>query len=211
MKPYRGELMSPWNSSDRLMILSSDAHAGALPGDYRQYLPERWHAEFDEWVKGIANPWFNTSDDRNWDSSARIRALDDEGLTGEVIFPNTLPPFYDILAHLSGVPRDRPTFERRWAGLQAHNRWLVEFCSNAPHRQRGLIQLHVVAADLRFRPALFIPAIGGVCIRDSAPSRPEARQIDGVVLGQLVDDEGRRLAQNVAPGHPRIAVGSRPL
>jgi hypothetical protein len=43
------------------------------------------------------------------------------------------------------------------------------------------------------------------------PSRPEARQIDGVVLGQLVDDERRRLAQNVAPGHPRIAVGSRPL
>jgi hypothetical protein len=31
------------------------------------------------------------------------------------------------------------------------------------------------------------------------------------VLGQLVDDERRRLAQNVAPRHPRIAVGSRPL
>ena len=35
--------------------------------------------------------------------------MDEEGITGEVIFPNTLPPFYDILAHLSGVPRDDRT------------------------------------------------------------------------------------------------------
>ena len=31
--------------------------------------------------------------------------MENEGVTGEVLFPNTLPPFYDILAHLSGVPR----------------------------------------------------------------------------------------------------------
>jgi predicted TIM-barrel fold metal-dependent hydrolase len=155
------------------MILSSDAHAGALPGDYRQYLPARWHADFDEWVKGITNPWFNTSDDRNWDPSARIRALDDEGLTGEVIFPNTLPPFYDILAHLSGVPRDRPTFERRWAGLQAHNRWLVEFCSNAPHRQRGLIQLLPNDVDAGVAEMIWAaaqPGIGGVMLPAVPPN-----------------------------------------
>ena len=121
--------MTAWNSIDRLMIISSDAHAGAPAAHYREYLPSKWHDEFDEWLAQITMPWFDITDDRNWDSAARMRALDDEGVTGEVIFPNTLPPFYDILAHLSGVPRDRASFERRWAGLQAHNRWLVDFCN----------------------------------------------------------------------------------
>ena len=119
--------MAAWNSIDRLMIISSDAHAGAPAEHYREYLPSKWHDEFDEWLAQITIPWFDITDDRNWDSTARMRALDDEGVTGEVIFPNTLPPFYDILAHLSGVPRDRSNFDRRWAGLQAHNRWLVDF------------------------------------------------------------------------------------
>ena len=49
-------------------------------------------------------PWVDITDDRNWDRMTGSRALDAEGVSGEVIFPNTLPPFYDILAHLSGVP-----------------------------------------------------------------------------------------------------------
>jgi predicted TIM-barrel fold metal-dependent hydrolase len=162
-----------WNSIDRLMILSSDAHAGALPVHYRDYLPARWHEEFDEWLGQITMPWFDMNDDRNWDSDKRISALDDEGVTGEVIFPNTLPPFYDILAHLSGVPRDRAGFERRWAGLQAHNRWLVDFCDRAAERERGLIQLlpnDVEAAVAEMHWAAGHRAIGGVMLPAVPPN-----------------------------------------
>jgi predicted TIM-barrel fold metal-dependent hydrolase len=123
------------------MILSSDAHCGALAGDYRPYLASQWHEEFDAWVAAIVSPWMDTNDVTNWDSDARLAAMDAEGVTGEVLFPNSLPPFYDVLTHLSGVPRDRRDYERRWAGLQAHNRWLLEFCNEAPARRRGLIQL----------------------------------------------------------------------
>src|SRR6185437_14382707 len=95
----------------------------------------------DAWLAGVVNPWVDIRDTRNFNSGDRIVAMDAEGVTGEVLFPNTLPPFYDILAHLSGVPRNREEFDRRWAGLRAHNRWLVDFCGEEPLRRRGLIQL----------------------------------------------------------------------
>ena len=101
--------MTDWKSSDRHMILSSDAHAGAAPAaEYRNYLSPQWHAEFDTWLASIVNPWADMSDARNSDSGDRLAAMENEGVTGEVLFPNMLPPFYDILAHLSGVPLAAP-------------------------------------------------------------------------------------------------------
>ena len=166
--------MQTWDSIDRLMVISSDAHAGALAADYREYLPTKWHDEFDDWLGQITMPWFDTTDDRNWDSANRMRALDDEGVAAEVIFPNTLPPFYDILAHLSGVPRDRDSFEHRWAGLQAHNRWLLDFCECARLSARGgLIQLlpnDVDAAVDEMRWAAEHSVIGGVMLPAVPPN-----------------------------------------
>jgi predicted TIM-barrel fold metal-dependent hydrolase len=137
--------MSEWDSLDRYMVLSSDTHAGAEMREYKQYLDPQWHDEFDAWADAVTNPWIDLRDPEaaklNWDSDHRLAACDREGITGEVIFPNTLPPFYDILCHLSGVPWTREEYKRRWAGLQAHNRWLVQFCAHQPLRRRGLIQL----------------------------------------------------------------------
>jgi predicted TIM-barrel fold metal-dependent hydrolase len=127
--------------SDRYLLVTSDAHAGAAMADYKPYLDARWHEEFDAWVAGVVMPWVDVRDTSNWDNDVRLAQMDADGVSGEIIFPNTLPPFFDILAHLSGVPRDRATFERKWAGLQAHNRWLVDFCGEAPARRRGIVQL----------------------------------------------------------------------
>lgn len=128
-------------SGDRYLIVTSDAHAGAAMADYKAYLDPRWHTEFDEWLAGVVMPWVDVRDTSNWDNEVRLAQMDADGVSGEIIFPNTLPPFFDILAHLSGVPRDRATFERKWAGLQAHNRWLVDFCREVPVRRRGIVQL----------------------------------------------------------------------
>jgi predicted TIM-barrel fold metal-dependent hydrolase len=136
--------MQRWDELDRYLIITSDAHAGATMVDYKPYLERRWHDEFDAWVAGIRNPWADLVSDQakcNWDSDARLNAMDADGIVGEVIFPNTLPPFFDILAHLTGVPRDPDTLERKWVGLQAHNRWLADFCSEAPLRRKGIFQL----------------------------------------------------------------------
>jgi hypothetical protein len=162
-----------WDTIDRYMILSSDTHGGASLYEYRPYLEAAWQNDFDAWAKSLESPYLLMTDAEsetmqvNWDSDRRLACTDAEGVTGEVIFPNTLPPFYDVLCHLAGVPWTTADFERRWAGLRAHNRWLVHFCSLAPQRRRGLIQLlpnDIDAAVAEVRWAKDSGVIGGVMI-----------------------------------------------
>jgi len=158
---------------DRYMLLSSDAHAGAPMADYKHYLPREWHDEFDTWLSGVTNPWTDVTDRRNFDSDVRVADMDVEGVTGEVIFPNTIPPFYDILAHLSGVPRTQSEFARRWAGLQAHNRWLADFCSEVPGRRAGIAQIllgDIPAAVEEVRWAKAAGLTGGILLPGVPPN-----------------------------------------
>jgi len=171
--------MHTWKTIDRYMILSSDTHAGAAMREYKKYLDREWHDDFDAWADAVVNPWVDLRDPEkakiNWDSDARVAACDREGISGEVIFPNTLTPFYDILVHLSGVPRTAEEYARRRAGLRAHNRWLAEFCGFEPSRRRGLIQLlpndiDDSIAELRWAKATGV--IGGAMIPSIPPNHP---------------------------------------
>ncbi len=80
---------------------------------------------------------------KNWDSDLRISDLESDGVVAEVIFPNTVPPFYDTAFHIS-LPPKQDRYELALQGTRAHNRWLSEFCAEAPERRAGigLIQLH---------------------------------------------------------------------
>jgi predicted TIM-barrel fold metal-dependent hydrolase len=125
----------------RYVLVTSDAHGGAAMADYKPYLDAVWHDEFDAWLASVVMPWVDVNDTSNWDDDLRLANMDADGVSAEIVFPNTLPPFFDILAHLSGVPRDRATYARKRAGLQAHNRWLVDFCGQAPLRRRAIVQV----------------------------------------------------------------------
>jgi len=163
--------METWDGIDRYMILSSDTHAGAGVLEYRAYLERSWHQELDAWAGALDNPFAELGEREhgrlNGDSDFRLERTDQQGVSGEVIFPNTLPPFYETMCHLSGVPRDRAELARRWAGLRAHNRWLVDFCAEAPQRRRGIVQLlpnDVEAAVAEVRWAAGSAVVGGVMI-----------------------------------------------
>ena len=83
----------------------------------------------------------------NWDSDKRLEHLDAEGIGAEVLFPNTVPPFYPsgpITAPRPPTPED---YRYRWAGVQAHNRWMVDFCAQAPGRRAGLAQVFLGDLD----------------------------------------------------------------
>ena len=41
--------LSSTPSSGKVMIISSDCHAGAQPETYRRYLPEKLRGRYDEW------------------------------------------------------------------------------------------------------------------------------------------------------------------
>jgi predicted TIM-barrel fold metal-dependent hydrolase len=146
----------------RQILISTDGHAGADLWDYKPYLEQRWHDEFDAWAATFHDAWTEADPDRpanhrlgvasasaplNWDSAMRLDYLDGQGIAAEVLFPNTAPPFYPSGALTSPGPRTRDEFEVRFAGLRAHNRWLADFCSQAPDRWAGFAQVFLDDVD----------------------------------------------------------------
>jgi predicted TIM-barrel fold metal-dependent hydrolase len=141
-------------------LISTDCHAGADLWDYKPYLDPRWHDEFDAWAAAFSDPWGEVDPDSDykagvssfmspvsWDSALRIEMLDAQGIVAEVLFPNTAQPFYPSGSLTAPGPRSRDEYERRWAGVQAHNRWLRDFCDAAPGRRIGLVQLFLQDVD----------------------------------------------------------------
>jgi len=130
---------------ERYIVISSDGHAGGDVPDYRPYLESKWLDDFDAWAAGYEHPYEDLKGDlgpRNWDSARRTRDLEADGQSGEVIFPNTVPPFFPK-ASLTAQPPAITSADKdqRWAGLQAHNRWLVDFCNDLPGRRAGVFQI----------------------------------------------------------------------
>jgi predicted TIM-barrel fold metal-dependent hydrolase len=163
-------------SSDELppdhhyVVISSDSHAGADLLDYKPYLESKWHDEFDEWAASYSNPWdfvdprlekpgFDFGETEvltgaaswhsalSWDSPRRLLHMDEDGVSAEVVFPNTAQPFLSGSAFAGVGPANRADYERRWAGLRAHNRWLVDFCAQAPERRAGIAQVMLQDVD----------------------------------------------------------------
>lgn len=142
-------------------IISSDCHAGADLRDYKEYLDTRWHDEFEAWAESYDDPWGDIDDSDsdykagvssfmsslNWDSAKRLEVLESEGIAAEVIFPNTVPPFFPNGLLAAPGPRSQDEYERRWAGIRAHNRWLKDFCDAAPGRRFGVAQLLIDDVD----------------------------------------------------------------
>lgn len=138
-------MSSSWDQIDRYVVISADTHAGADLLDYKPYLPQRLHDDFDAWAAGYVSPFDDlviATAKRNWDSEFRLAEMDADGVAGELLFPNTVPPFFPTTPNITiSLPRTREEFAKRWAGVQAHNRWQIDFCSLAPERRRGLIQV----------------------------------------------------------------------
>jgi len=91
----------------------------------------------------------------------------------EVIFPNTIPPFYPEPSLKVQAPgASQGDLDLRWAGLRAHNRWLVDFCAAAPGRRAGIAQimLHdVEAAVAEIEWAAGAGLTGGVLLPGAPP------------------------------------------
>jgi predicted TIM-barrel fold metal-dependent hydrolase len=136
-------------TGDRYTVISADGHAGGQMQDYRAYLEKRYLDDFDDWAKSFVNPWTDLRGEtayRNWDSSARQHELEEDGVVAEVLFPNTIPPFFPS-GNLLARPPAPDAYELRWAGLKAHNRWLADFCSETPGRRAGMAQIFLNDID----------------------------------------------------------------
>lgn len=151
-------------SAARYTIISADTHAGGSHSAYREYLDPRYREEFDAWRARYRNPYrdLEPSDNRrlrNWDDELRNNAQDEDGVVGEVIFPNTVPPFFPSFV-LAAPPPTPETYELRLAGIRAHNRWLVDFCASFPERRAGIGQVFLNDIDDALEDVRFIKEHG---------------------------------------------------
>jgi predicted TIM-barrel fold metal-dependent hydrolase len=153
-------------ATDRYLMISADCHAAPRLDDARGYVDPEWRDAFDTWRKQLADrgagrlgePLFDDDareefredarvDDGAmrgiWDSDQRLRELRADGVVAEVIFPGgaTTPdgeagnlPF-DVGIATYQYEQDAELWQ---AGVQAYNRWLADFCAEAPGQRAGV-------------------------------------------------------------------------
>ncbi|MFP6814786.1 MAG: amidohydrolase family protein [Pseudomonadales bacterium] len=126
------------------ILITADTHAGGSHAQYREYLDPEYRAAFDEWRGGYQNPSeehysgkSGARKKRNWDFEIRSNDQNSQGVVGEVVFPNTVPPFFAKSVVTAQPPRPEE-YERCLAGIRAHNRWLSDFCAEDPLRRAGI-------------------------------------------------------------------------
>jgi len=151
-------MAKPLEGLDRYLLITSDTHAGSDPEGYGPYLDDKWQPQFKEWLvhsEQVAKMMRDVMGDRsigvdgdpdidgnrNWDSTRRLAETEADGVVAEVIFPNTSPPFAPTMMSEFGEAEVGDDHERRWAGIRAHNRWLADFCKQAPNRRAGVAQI----------------------------------------------------------------------
>ena len=150
------------SGTDPYTVITADSHAGASIDSYREYLDAKHKALFDEWRSGYRNPQrkhIGSKKHKNWDDTERISDMDTEGVAGEVIFPNTVPPFFKTSVLVCGNPsaEDYPLWRE---GIRAHNRWLVDFCAEHPERRAGIGLLYLNDIDAAIEDARWIAEHG---------------------------------------------------
>lgn len=187
--------------SERLMIVSSDGHAGALMADYRPYLDPEFRAEFDDFVvewnkhgsRNIDPPALQNRLDpesiEEWNESmvrtgrldgyvnptARLRDVGAEGICAEVLFPDFGLPFELYSAsHAAALGFPPLDDAHRAAGYRAFNRWLGDYMSVDPRRFAGMapISWHDVDAAVREIDEVHAAGFKGIVLPAFAKNRP---------------------------------------
>ena len=122
----------------------------AATPQYREYLDPAFRDDFDAWREKYRNPYKDLKDTdlriRNWDTERRWSDQQRDGVVGEVLFPNTIPPFFPSFV-LFAAPPSPEDYAHRRAGIHAHNRWLADFVAEHPHRRAGIGQIFLNDID----------------------------------------------------------------
>jgi predicted TIM-barrel fold metal-dependent hydrolase len=163
-------------SDDRYIVISADTHAGGSHQQYREYLDPQYRDTFDAWRDKYKNPFKDLKDTdlriRNWDTARRNADMEADGVVAEVIFPNTVPPFFPSFV-LFAQPPTPDEYELRHAGVKAHNRWMVDFVNEQPERRAGIGQVFLNDVDDAVEDAIWCHENGlrgGILISSVPPT-----------------------------------------
>lgn len=122
-------------------IISVDGHVRGSRHQYREYMPRKYLEAYDDTVKaaeeagtpdaGNLHPEFPP--EVQWDSAARMERIESIGVVGEVLFSNGQPFQVNRLDDFANPAN----IELGQVGREVYNRWLVDFCAQAPEHRRG--------------------------------------------------------------------------
>lgn len=208
-------------NDDKVLIISSDCHAGTLPSGYNEYMPAKYHDQANEWwvqytremmnrvgtffdqeaveaysddagegggrMEAMSNPSVAPNDKDlldmlsdpsnpfaprrgEYDAAVRIQELDDDGVAGEIVFPQMAPFGAGLMQYRHDV-----TPELNLEGCRAYNRWLADFCNTNPKRMAGVALINVDDIDVtvqEIRDAYAAGIWGGVLLPSSTGSFP---------------------------------------
>jgi predicted TIM-barrel fold metal-dependent hydrolase len=205
------------------VTITADSHAGATLDVYRGYLDPAWRDEFDAWDAARRQApaparKAGSRKTKNWDSAERFADQEADGVCAEVLFPNTRLPFHDGIALTAPAPfaADLP---RHLAGLRAYNRWLADFCAEAPERRAGIGLIQLNDLDAAIEDAHWIASHGlkgGVYLPLPADDQKHVRPLyapDYDRLWAVLQDLGLVVNQHGGAGSPDYGPypGSDPL
>lgn len=162
------------DTDEHYTIISADCHAGGSHAAYREYLDPAFHEDFDAWRGKYKNPYKDLGDKRrlrNWDNEMRNAQQESDGVVAEVVFPNTVPPFFPSFV-LFAKPPTAEEYAHRRAGVHAHNRWLVDWCGEYPERRAGVGQIFLNDIDHAIEDVRWIKEHGlrgGILLPNIAP------------------------------------------
>jgi predicted TIM-barrel fold metal-dependent hydrolase len=207
--------------SSPYICITGDSHAGASIDTYGGYLDPAYREDFAAWRGAYRNPskkHLGGKKTKNWDSAERLADLQGDGVVGEVLFPNTVTPFYAKAFHITS-PVGPDQYEHALAGTRAHNRWLADFCSEAPERRAGIGLIHLNDLDDAIEDVEWIAEQGlrgGVLLPLASPAehwlkplnRPDYDRLWAVI--QDCDLVMNQHSGQGAPSYPE-AQGSTPL
>jgi predicted TIM-barrel fold metal-dependent hydrolase len=150
-------------------IVSSDTHVGPrMKEDLRPYCPRQYLEQFDGFVADVTpvrDWWYNSGAPNgrapgHYDSAARKRDLDRDGVAAEVLFHfsfnGELVPFAPTFLS-SEAPTDLGLAA---VGMHIYNSWLADFCADAPGRRVGLVQLPLWDIELAVKEVEWAAANG---------------------------------------------------
>jgi predicted TIM-barrel fold metal-dependent hydrolase len=156
-------------------IISVDGHVKASRSAYRDYVPKQFLDDYDAQVSAAeeaelpdaGNLHPDLPPEVQWDSGLRIENLERIGVVAEVLFPNGQPfqvnPLDDH-AHFESP-------ELAAAGRDAYNRWLADFCAQAPERRRGQMVTSFLDVDQAVQDIHWAKehGLGGIMIPEFTP------------------------------------------
>jgi predicted TIM-barrel fold metal-dependent hydrolase len=189
-------------------IISVDGHVKASRAGYRDYIEKKHLEAYDESVRaaeeaqipdaGNLNPEYGF--EAQWDSTARFSTLEGQGVVAEVLFPNGQP--FQVNRFEDVGRAANPELEA--AGRAAYNRWLADFCSEAPGRRAGQAVVSFNDVDQAIRDIAWAKehGLGGIMMPALTPGGTNF--FDPVLdpIWAAVEESGLPISQHGGAGLP---------